>query len=118
MVHSPAVSLLDTSTLLVRKRVRGLLWKYMHASEFTPGWAPATFVSSRADRAKAKVSRPEDYMDEEDLQELRESRTLVDTTEEMDFTGGTAADLKRQQGEDDTEQEYVASVKTASFRSF
>jgi G patch domain-containing protein 1 len=77
----------------------------MHASELIRGWSPATFVSSRGDRAKAKASRPEDYMDEEDLQELRESRTLVDTTEEMDLAGGTAAELKPHHGEDDTEQE-------------
>jgi G patch domain-containing protein 1 len=29
------------------------------------------------DRAKQKVSRPEDYMDEEDLAELRESQIMA-----------------------------------------
>ncbi len=37
--------------------------------------------------------RPEDYMDEEDIQDLKDSRTIVDTTEEMDFLGGTQAEL-------------------------
>ncbi len=53
------------------------------------GWAPSTFVSSRGDRAKQKVARPEDFMDEEDLAELRDSQKLVDTTEETDIFGGT-----------------------------
>lgn len=57
-------------------------------------------------------------MDEEDLQELRESRTLVDTVEEMDISGGTAAELKRRRNEDDTEQEYVALVGIAFSYSF
>lgn len=52
------------------------------------GWTPSTFVSSRGERAKQKAARPEDFMDEEDLQELRDSRNLVDTTDEMDFTSG------------------------------
>ena len=32
-------------------------------------------------------------MDEEDIQDLKDSRTIVDTTEEMDFLGGTQAEL-------------------------
>lgn len=56
-------------------------------------------------------------MDEEDLQELRESRTLVDTTQEMDLTGGTAAELKRRQVGNDGEQEYVRFL-TILIRSF
>ena len=47
-------------------------------------------------------------MDEEDLAELRESRKLVDETEEMDF-GGTAAEKRRLAGEAD-EQECVCPV--------
>ena len=58
------------------------------------GWTPSTFVSSRGDRTKARAARPEDFMDEEDLAELRESRKLVDETDEMDF-GGTAAEKAR-----------------------
>lgn len=51
------------------------------------GWAPSTFVSSRGERAKAKAARPEDFMDEEDLQELRDSRQLVSTVEQSDLSG-------------------------------
>ena len=54
-------------------------------------------MSSRNDRAKKKAARPEDFMDEEDLAELRESQKLVDEHEEMDF-GGTAAEKGRQGG--------------------
>ena len=54
-------------------------------------------MSSRGDRAKARAARPEDFMDEEDLAELRESRKLVDETEEMDLDfGGTAGERARQ----------------------
>lgn len=46
------------------------------------GWTPSTFVSSRSRRdaeaggAKQAQARPEDFMDEEDLAELEESRKL------------------------------------------
>lgn len=69
------------------------------ANMYYSGWTPSTFTSSRAERAKQKAARPEDFMDEEDLQELKDSRVLVDTTEEMDFSGGTKV------GNDDSEQE-------------
>lgn len=65
-------------------------------------------MSSRGDRAKQKVARPEDFMDEEDLQELKDSRSLVDTTDEMDLTGGTKAELQ-QRGAEETERECVLS---------
>ncbi|KIY42943.1 DUF1604-domain-containing protein [Fistulina hepatica ATCC 64428] len=77
-----------------RRRLHGAFTGGFSAGYFNTvgtkeGWTPSTFVSSRNDRSKAKVSRPEDFMDEEDLQELRDSQNLVDTTEEMDFTGGS-----------------------------
>lgn len=62
-----------------------------------PGWAPSTFVSSRSDRAKKNQAKPEDFMDDEDLAEVRESRQLVDENEEMDF-GTTEAELRRRAG--------------------
>ena len=68
-----------------------------------PGWTPSTFVSSRSDRAKKKAARPEDFMDEEDLAEMRENQKLVDEHEEMDF-GGTAAEKRRQAGEADDQE--------------
>lgn len=44
------------------------------------GWAPATFKSSRGERAKGgtSVARPEDFMDEEDLEVLILLLTIVD----------------------------------------
>lgn len=55
-------------------------------------------MSSRNDRAKKNKARPEDFMDEEDLAELRESRQLVDENDEMDL-GGTEAELRKRAGE-------------------
>jgi G patch domain-containing protein 1 len=69
------------------------------------GWTPSTFVSSRSDRAKQKGSRPEDFMDEEDLAELREGQKLVDTNDEMDLLGGTQAELGRAGGVEEPEKE-------------
>lgn len=66
-------------------------------------------MSSRGDRAKQKATRPEDFMDDEDIQDLKDSRTLIDTTEEMDLTGGSKANVE--------ETEYVtdsASVDTTN----
>ena len=76
-------------------------------SRVLSGWTPSTFVSSRSDRAKKKTARPEDFMDEEDLAEMRENQKLVDEHEEMDF-GGTAAEKRRQAGEGD-DQECVCA---------
>jgi hypothetical protein len=42
------------------------------------GWAPSEFKSSRNNRAN-KVQRPEDFMDEEDLQQMNEDRQLQNT---------------------------------------
>ena len=55
------------------------------------GWTPSTFVSSRVDRAKQKVTRPEDYMDEEDLAELRENQIMagVKQQQQQDAFGAT-----------------------------
>lgn len=77
-----------------RRRLHGAFTGGFSAGYFNTvgskeGWAPATFVSSRTERAKKKAARPEDFMDEEDLQDIKDSRNLVDTTEEMDLSGGT-----------------------------
>ncbi|EIN06259.1 hypothetical protein PUNSTDRAFT_145550 [Punctularia strigosozonata HHB-11173 SS5] len=76
------------------------------------GWTPQTFVSSRSERAKKKQARPEDFMDEEDLAELAESRKLVDETEEMDILGGTQAEMSKRTGdvEDDSMAAKLAST--------
>lgn len=63
------------------------------------GWTPSTFKSSREARAStSKAARPEDFMDEEDLEELRNSKIIVDKTEEMDLLGGTQGELSRRAG--------------------
>lgn len=69
------------------------------------GWTPQTFVSSRSDRTKKKVARPEDYMDEEDLAELRENQVKSGIQEKMDLLGGTQAELGRLGGTGDEEEE-------------
>lgn len=45
-------------------------------------------------------------MDEEDLAEMRESKKLVDTSEETDIFGGTQAELARRGG-GEPEKEYA-----------
>ncbi|KAJ7272738.1 hypothetical protein B0H12DRAFT_1091797 [Mycena haematopus] len=97
-----------------RRRLHGAFTGGFSAGYFNTvgskeGWTPSTFVSSRSDRAKKKASRPEDYMDEEDLQELRDGRDVVDTTDEMDLVGGTKTGYG-----DDEEQDSVARTLEAS----
>nr|VWP02234.1 Extracellular lipase (EC [Ganoderma boninense] len=101
-----------------RRRLHGAFTGGFSAGYFNTvgskeGWTPATFVSSRNDRAKKKAARPEDFMDEEDLAEFRESQKLVDEHEEMDF-GGTAAEKGKQAGVAD-DQDPIASVLADSF---
>lgn len=38
-------------------------------------------------------------MDDEDLQELKDSRNLIDTTDEMDLTGGSRGGLEEPETE-------------------
>jgi len=45
-------------------------------------------------------------MDEEDLQDLKDSRNLVDTTEEMDFLGGKQAGSFGK-ADEDSDKEFV-----------
>ncbi|KAI9319891.1 hypothetical protein BX666DRAFT_1917168 [Dichotomocladium elegans] len=67
------------------------------------GWTPSSFVSSRSSRSEKRDARPEDFMDEEDLQELAGAKKLV-ATEEFDILGSTEREMaarKRQQEEDE-----------------
>ena len=61
-------------------------------------------MSSRADRAKARTARPEDFMDEEDLAERRADQSLVAEHDEMDIVGDTQSEKA---GPGDTEKEYA-----------
>lgn len=53
-------------------------------------------------------------MDDEDLQDIKDSRNLVDTTEEMDFTGGTQKELQGKNDLDESDKEYVQTSSTYS----
>lgn len=74
------------------------------------GWTPSTFVSSRSDRAKSRATKPEDFMDEEDLAELRADQKLVSEHDEMDILGGTQAERARTTDVDDSQKECVVSL--------
>ncbi|KAJ5682246.1 hypothetical protein N7462_005411 [Penicillium macrosclerotiorum] len=89
-----------------RKRLHGAFTGGFSAGYFNTvgskeGWAPKTFISSRQNRARdAKQSvqqRPEDFMDEEDLREQDESRTLQ-TAEGFAGFGSTQIDAIRKAG--------------------
>ncbi|KAG0030881.1 hypothetical protein BGZ81_002098 [Podila clonocystis] len=58
------------------------------------GWAPSEFVSSRDKRSERKMNRPEDFMDEEDKQMMKESSRLM-TTEDFDTLGSTRKELEQ-----------------------
>ncbi|KAI6110662.1 hypothetical protein EV401DRAFT_1991786 [Pisolithus croceorrhizus] len=71
------------------------------------GWTPATFASSRADHAKARVAQPEDFMDEEDLAERHAEQKLVSEHDEMDITGGTLAERGRRDRMEEMEKDPI-----------
>lgn len=54
--------------------------RYFNTVGSKEGWTPSTFVSSRTNRRKDDASaaqqRPEDFMDEEDLQDAEEARKI------------------------------------------
>ncbi|KAJ3513108.1 hypothetical protein NMY22_g15139 [Coprinellus aureogranulatus] len=79
-----------------RRRLHGAFTGGFSAGYFNTvgskeGWTPSTFVSSRNDRAKAKVAKPEDFMDEEDLQEMKE-RMLVSGDQPSVSAAGPSAE--------------------------
>ncbi|KKK17131.1 hypothetical protein ARAM_002761 [Aspergillus rambellii] len=86
-----------------RKRLHGAFTGGFSAGYFNTvgskeGWTPATFVSSRQNRAKDKPQqRPEDFMDEEDIREAEEARNLR-TTDGFSGFGSTATDSVRRGG--------------------
>ncbi|CAE6461642.1 unnamed protein product [Rhizoctonia solani] len=73
-----------------RRRLHGAFTGGFSAGYFNTvgskeGWAPSTFKSSRNARASQKTARPEDFMDQEDLDEMRDSQQLIDTSETPDL---------------------------------
>ncbi|KAJ5135212.1 uncharacterized protein N7515_004490 [Penicillium bovifimosum] len=70
---------------------------YFNSVGSKEGWTPATFVSSRQNRAKKEeMKRPEDFMDAEDLREQEEARQLQTADEFAGF--GTEHDATRRAG--------------------
>jgi hypothetical protein len=49
-------------------------------------------------------------MDEEDLQDIRDSRKVVDTADEMDLTGGTQAELHGRMGDPESEYDPICFI--------
>ncbi|PWY89776.1 DUF1604-domain-containing protein [Aspergillus heteromorphus CBS 117.55] len=80
-----------------RKRLHGAFTGGFSAGYFNTvgskeGWTPATFVSSRQNRAKdTRQQRAEDFMDEDDIREAEEAKRLQ-TTDEFSGFGSTNAD--------------------------
>ncbi|TFY83172.1 hypothetical protein EWM64_g843 [Hericium alpestre] len=92
-----------------RRRLHGAFTGGFSAGYFNTvgsaeGWAPKSFVSSRSERAKQKAARPEDYMDEEDLVELRESQ-VMDKFGKQEGLGGTEAELRKRGAVEEEEEE-------------
>src|ERR1700753_3759345 len=86
-----------------RKRFHGAFTGGFSAGYFNTvgskeGWTPATFVSSRTNRAKDRAQnaqkRPEDFMDDEDLVEQEEAKKLQ-TNESFSGLGTTSDDTMR-----------------------
>ncbi|KAI0058945.1 hypothetical protein BV25DRAFT_1993879 [Artomyces pyxidatus] len=81
-----------------RRRLHGAFTGGFSAGYFNTvgskeGWTPSTFVSSRSERGKKQAAKPEDFMDEEDLAELREKQLMAGVKEQRDILGGTQAEL-------------------------
>ena len=71
--------------------------QYFNTVGSKEGWTPSTLKSSRSNRDGASTQRTaEDFMDAEDLEELKSSRTLQ-TNEQFDLLGGTQAELASRQ---------------------
>ncbi|MCJ1308090.1 hypothetical protein MMC25_001741 [Agyrium rufum] len=88
-----------------RKRLHGAFTGGFSAGYFNTvgskeGWAPSTFVSSRKNRTEdaptttKNQQKPEDFMDEEDLAELEESRKLQ-TSDSYAALGSTGEEVAR-----------------------
>ena len=104
------VSPLDTSIQWDRKKACAFMHLTCRTLKPLSGWAPSTFKSSRTERAKQKTLRPEDFMDEEDIAELRDSQTLVLQSEEVDIAGRYAGDLASRSLAADGEPEYGLQI--------
>ncbi|PYI25577.1 DUF1604-domain-containing protein [Aspergillus indologenus CBS 114.80] len=74
------------------------LFRYFNTVGSKEGWTPATFVSSRQNRAKDnRKQQIEDFMDEEDIREAEEAKT-VSTNNDFAGFGTTDAEMARRGG--------------------
>ncbi|KAJ3090005.1 hypothetical protein HK102_004933 [Quaeritorhiza haematococci] len=95
-----------------RKRLHGAFTGGFSAGYFNSvgskeGWAPSQFVSSRSARASARAAKPEDFMDEDDMNEFGGEITAKD---EFDFLGGTQRELQRRQAVAASDEGEIKSV--------
>ncbi|KAI0305795.1 hypothetical protein B0F90DRAFT_1872703 [Multifurca ochricompacta] len=104
-----------------RRRLHGAFTGGFSAGYFNTvgskeGWTPSTFISSRSDRAKQKLSRPEDYMDEEDLAELRESQIMAGVKEqqERDAFGSTQSEPTQGDSEQDIQRALMPPLEDSA----
>ncbi|KAI0272592.1 hypothetical protein BC834DRAFT_857452 [Gloeopeniophorella convolvens] len=100
-----------------RRRLHGAFTGGFSAGYFNTvgskeGWTPSTFVSSRSDRAKQKAARPEDFMDEEDIAELRESQIMEGVKEQQQRGVFGTAQAGPAQGNDEQDS-IAASIQRA-----
>ncbi|OLL23703.1 G patch domain-containing protein 1 isoform C [Neolecta irregularis DAH-3] len=82
-----------------RKRLHGAFtggWSagYFNTVGSKEGWIPATFKSSREKRAQFHQATAEDFMDEEDLQDLADNKEVA-TKEGFEGIGSTEEDVLR-----------------------
>ena len=73
---------------------------YFNSVGSAEGWAPSTFRSSRSDRNSAKQQNVEQFLDDDELDELK--RTNLQTNATYDTFGDTAAETTRRAMEDES----------------
>ncbi|CAG8754494.1 6731_t:CDS:2, partial [Cetraspora pellucida] len=78
------------------------------------GWAPSSFVSSRKNRTERHVFKPEDFMDEEDLEEFGQKQLVA--TKEFDSIGSTEHDLERKRALADSMDARIRLLKAMGWR--
>ncbi|KAI9140593.1 hypothetical protein BKA69DRAFT_1078742 [Paraphysoderma sedebokerense] len=81
-----------------RKRLHGAFKGGFSAGYFNTvgskeGWTPSTFVSSRSSRKEQTQLRPEDFMDEEDLEEIRNEKQTTATSTFSLFTSAPESQI-------------------------
>ena len=73
---------------------------YFNSVGSAEGWQPSTFQSSRNQKSE-KISRPEDFMDEEDLQDIRENKISEKRSQVFDLIDNNDNDRNKRFKVDD-----------------